>query len=116
MTFEDFLSEMPGLSADARGIYLLIDAEASRVGAELAARCTPAEHRSRAGSQWLEGFNRDRADALERDPSGRLAAMPAIHVWARRADGIGGTFANWYCDLLLLHIKAQARPQLIAAE
>lgn len=103
MTFEDFIETLPGFRSDAVALYLVIDREAVRVGAQLAVRCTPEEHRARTGSAWLEGFNRDQADALERDP--RLAAIPSLRAWAAGPDGIGNTWINLYVALLDAHIE-----------
>lgn len=90
MTFEDFISDMPGQPEWARALFVRLDNEAARLGAELKARPVPDEYR---------------AKLLARDPSGRLAAMPAVHIWARMPDNMGGTFANWYVPLLLEHVK-----------
>lgn len=89
-SFEDFISEMPGLPEWARRLYVRIDTEAARIGATLKDRPDPDKYR---------------ADLLARDPSGRLAAMPQVHIWARMPDNMGGTFANWYVPLLLEHVK-----------
>lgn len=119
MTFEDYVSEMPGLSDHARRMYLLIDAKAACVGEKMIASYDLDDLRSRSGSPWLQGFCNDIADAIERDPSGRLAASPSLRAWAAGPDGIGNSWINFYIALLQAHIEHEheraPRPQLVAA-
>jgi len=110
--FATFIEEMPGLTDDARRIYLMIDAEAVRIGGRLAARHDPAELRARTGSPWLVEHCRERADALETDA--RLAAIGALRAWAAQPDGTGNTWINWYVTLLEAHVAQKAT--LVRAE
>ena len=111
--FATFIDEMPGLTGDARRIYLMIDAEAVRVGGKLAATHDPAVLRARTGSPWLVEHCREFADALETDV--RLAAIGALRAWAAQPDGIGNTWINWYVRLLKAHIAHEAAPTLAEA-
>jgi hypothetical protein len=106
--FAAFIEEMPGLTDDARRIYLMLDAEAVRVGQRLAARYDPDGLRARTGSPWLIGHCRELADALETDV--RLAAISALRAWAAQPDGIGNTWINWYVRLLDAHIAQRRSP------
>jgi len=100
--FATFIEQMPGLTEDARRLYLRIDAEATRVGKRLAAMHEPAALRRRTGSPWLVEHCHDLADALETDK--RLAAIGPLRAWAAQPDGIGNTWINWYVTLLKAHI------------
>jgi hypothetical protein len=102
--FSTFIEQMPGLTDDARRIYLMIDAEAVRVGERLAAKHDPVALRVRAGSPWLVEHCRELADALETDA--RFAAIHSLRAWAAQPDGIGNTWINWYVTLLKAHIEA----------
>ena len=101
--FATFIDEMPGLTDDARRIYRMIDKEAARVGATLAATHDPAALRARTGSPWLVEHCRELADALDTDV--RLAAISTLRAWAAQPDGIGNTWINWYVALLKAHIE-----------
>jgi hypothetical protein len=110
--FATFIEQMPGLTDDARRIYLMIDAEAARVGAGIAATRDPTDLRARTGSPWLVGHCHALADALDADP--RLAAIGALRAWAAGPDGIGNTWINWYIALLKAHIEAKAGQSMLA--
>jgi hypothetical protein len=113
--FATFLEQMPGLTDDARRLYLMIDAEAVRVGDKLARMRDPAQlRRPRDGSPWLVGHRHELADALETDV--RLAAIPSLRAWAAQPDGIGNTWINWYVTLLKAHIEESAPRVAVAAE
>jgi hypothetical protein len=113
--FRTFIEDMPGLTDDARRIYLMIDAEAVRVGGRLAAAHDPADLRAHSGSPWLVEHCRELADALETDV--RLAAIATLRAWAAQPDGIGNTWINWYVALLKAHIEHKAaRPLAEPAE
>ena len=111
--FATFIERMPGLTEDARRIYLMIDAEAVRVGERLAAMHDPPALRGNPGSPWLVQHCRELADALEIDV--RLAAIGALRAWAAQPDGIGNTWINWYVALLKAHIEQSATPALAEA-
>src|SRR5262245_18048672 len=100
--FATFIEQMPGLTEDARRLYLTIDTEATRVGERLAAMHEPASLRSRAGSPWMVEHCRELADALETDL--RLAAIGPLRAWSAQPDGIGNTWINWYVTLLMAHV------------
>src|SRR5690349_11118658 len=106
--FSTFIEQMPGLTEDARRLYLTIDAEATRVGNRLAAMHEPAALRTRTGSSWLVEHCRELADALETDV--RLAAIGPLRAWAAQPDGIGNTWINWYVTLLKAHIAVEGAP------
>src|SRR5262249_3288309 len=106
--FATFLEQMPGLTDDARRLYLMIDAEAVRVGEEQAARHNLADLRIRPGSPWMVGHRRELSDALATDV--RLAAVPSLRAWAAQPDGIGNTWINWYVTLLKAHIQENIAP------
>jgi hypothetical protein len=110
--FATFIEQMPGLTDDARRIYLMIDAEAARVGAGLATSRDPADLRERTGSPWLVEHCRELADALDTDP--RLAAIGPLRAWAAGPDGIGNTWINWYVALLKAHIEYNAMQPMSA--
>ncbi len=112
--FATFLEQMPGLTDDARRLYLTIDAEATRVGKRLAAMHDAAALRARTGSPWLVEHCRELADALETDV--RLAAINPLRAWAAQPDGIGNTWVNWYVTLLKAHVAAQHTQVAEAAE
>jgi hypothetical protein len=113
--FATFLEQMPGLTDDARRLYLMINAQATRVGQKLAHMHTPGTLRSRRnGSAWLVEHRHELADALETDV--RLAAIPSLRAWAAQPDGIGNTWINWYVTLLKAHIEESAPPVAVAAE
>jgi hypothetical protein len=112
--FITFLEQMPGLTDDARRLYLMIDAQAVRVGEKLAATHEPAALHTRRGPPWLVEHCHDLADALATDV--RLAAVPSLRAWAAQPDGIGNTWINWYVTLLKAHIAEDAAPIAEAAE
>src|SRR5262245_5930289 len=70
--------------------------------------------RNRQGSPWLKDFCKEQADALERDPSGRLDALPSLQEWAKK-HGISSWF-NWYRTHLKAWLALQPVRQLEAAE
>jgi hypothetical protein len=111
-TFADFLADMPGVDAYAREIYLLIDAEALRIGEKMAATYDLDDLRSRSGSPWLQSRCQEIANALSVDV--RLAAMPVIEEWCR--GGYGRCWSRWYETLLRAHIKHEQSHQREAAE
>ena len=112
--FATFIEQMPGLTEDARRLYLRIDAEATRVGERLAAMHEPAALRRRTGSPWLVEHCRELADAIETDV--RLAAIGPLRAWAAQPDGIGNTWINWYGTLLKAHIGQQQAMLMEAAD
>jgi len=93
-------------SPDLRAIYRRIDAEAIRLGAEMAAAFDIDNLLSQSGSTWLKCFCRDIGQALATDP--RLAALPALRSWvhSERSGPVCGTHVNWYAVLL----RAVVRP------
>jgi hypothetical protein len=115
LTFPQFVAADPELTPYARDTFLRIDAEAERVGTRIIANTTSDELRARGGSPWLLGINATLAAALERDPSGRLAAVPALRVWAYMAD-IPQMWITWYAVLLEKHIDHLKQPIAEAAE
>jgi hypothetical protein len=115
MDFPDFIAADPELTPYARDLFLRINAEAERVGARIIANTTSDELRQRGGSPWLLSINATMAAALERDPSGRLAAVPALRAWAYMAD-IPQMWITWYAALLEKHIDHLKQPSQIAAE
>jgi hypothetical protein len=106
MTFTQFIELDPELTPYARDLFARINAEAERVGARIIANTTSDELRARSGSPWLLGINRIMADALARDSSGRLAAVPALRAWAYTA-GVSQTWLNWHVELYLKYLDAQ---------
>jgi len=111
--FATFLEQMPGLTDDARRLYLMIDAEAVCIGENLAATHNPADLSSREGSPWLVEHCREFSDALATDV--RLAAVPSLRAWAAQPDGIGNTWINWYVTLLRAHVEENVAPAASAA-
>jgi hypothetical protein len=116
MTFPDFIAADPELTPYARDLFARINAEAERVGARVIANTTSDELHRRGGSPWLLSINATTAAALERDPSGRLAAVPALRAWAAMPDGVGNTWVNFYVALLEKHIDHLKQPIAEAAE
>jgi hypothetical protein len=115
-TFPQFVATNPKLTPYARAIFLRINAEAERVGARIIVNTTSDDLRQRGGSPWLLSINATMAAALERDPSGRLAAVPALRAWAAMPGGVGNTWVNWYVALLEKHIDHLKQPLAEAAE
>jgi hypothetical protein len=115
MTFPQFVAADPELTPYAHALFLRINAEAERVGAWIIANTTSDELRARGGSPWLLSINATMAAALERDPSGRLAAVPALRAGATMAD-MSQTWITWYVALLEKHIDHLKQPTQIAAE
>ena len=79
-TFQEFIARHPDLTPFARTVFAQIDKQAEKAGAQLAAigdiaRLLAADH---SLSLSLRHTNQIMADALERDPSGRLAAIPSL--------------------------------------
>jgi hypothetical protein len=116
MTFPQFVAADPELTPYARALFLRINAEAERVGARIIANTTSDGLRQRGGSPWLLSINRTMAAALERDPSGRLAAVPALRAWAAMPGGAGNTWVNFYVALLEKHIDHLKQPLTQFAE
>jgi hypothetical protein len=114
-TFPQFVAADPELTPYARDLFARINAEAERVGARIIANTTSDELRRRNGSPWLLSVNRIMAAALERDPSGRLAAVPALRAWATMAD-TPQMWITWYAVLLEKHIDHLKQPIAAAAE
>src|SRR5262249_62077861 len=112
--FAAFLEQMPGLTDDARRLYLMINAEAIRVGETLAATHNPPDLHTHPGSRWMVEHRRELSDALATDV--RLAAVPSLRAWAAQPDGIGNTWINWYVTLLKAHIQENIAPVAEAAE
>lgn len=110
VSFADFIEGMPGLTEYARGIYLWIDATASRVGQDMAAGESPASLRERArdprNSEWLRGHLSETADNLEYDP--RYAALPSIRAWAMRSDNdLDQGWVDWCVMLMKAHVESR---------
>lgn len=118
MTFEDFIYEMPGLERYAIDLYRSIDRRAEKLGAELRKRDVPSL-RARAADPALTPNLRApytaMGNALERDPTGRLAAIPSLYAWAMKSDGIGQHWITWYRNLVNAWIDAQKAPSLVPA-
>lgn len=112
MTFIDFIKSSPGATPYEVWMYEIIDREAERLGADLASRVTPAELRERTGTPWLIATNEAMASALERDPSGKLASVPALRAWAASPDGIGNTWINWYVLYYTAYLDGKRSPTL----
>ena len=123
MTFVEFIETLPGLGRFAIRRFEHIHDQADLLGAKLAAkdetvlRTRIASLRLRAAdpafSPSLQAQNSLAADALERDPTGKLAAVPALRAWAAQRDGIGNTWINWYVVLLNSYIDAQKAPSIV---
>lgn len=112
--FVDFIEAMPGLDPIAiRNNYAPIDKQAEIAGAEIAAQASIAELRARQGTPFVVGTCRARADALTRDSTGRLAAIPDLQAWAMQPDGIGRHWINWYVVLLNAWIDQHKAPSLV---
>jgi hypothetical protein len=116
MTFPDFIAADPELTPYARDLFIRIDTEAERIGARIIASTTSDELRQRDGSPWLLSINATMAAALERDPSGWLAAVPALRAWAAMPGGVGNTWVNFYVALLEKHIDHLKQPLTQFAE
>ena len=101
MTLFDFIREQPGGSAHADWMFAAIDKKALEVGHKML-RLYPhvEELRLRQGTPFVLGQCKQIADAIERDPSGRLVAIPSLIGWARKEDGIGTHWVTWYRDHL----------------
>jgi hypothetical protein len=115
MDFLQFVAADPELTPYARALFLRVNAEAERVGTRIIANTTSDELRRRDGSPWLLSINATMAAALERDPSGRLAAVPALRAWAYIAD-IPQMWIGLYVALLEKHIDHLKQPLAEAAE
>jgi hypothetical protein len=100
----------------ARAHYLLLDAEAARIGAELDEEGIDV-HRHHALALALDdpqraAQHREIANGLALDM--RLAALPTLTAWARggRAGDISPTWVEWYAALLRAHVEAaKAQPE-----
>lgn len=114
--FIDFIEEMPGLERYAFRMYERIDNTAVKAGLQLAPQedwqrqeFIEALRKSASApclSEMLRGQKSRMADALERDPTGRLAAIPSLRAWAARYD-IDSHWISWYCALVNAWIDAQ---------
>lgn len=107
--FIEYIESQPGLRSYAIEMYRRIDHNAVKAGAQL--KGTNIETLRLAAQQpMLTPDNRSRklimADALERDPTGRLAAIPSLRAWAERYS-VGQTFINWYVVLINAWIDSQ---------
>lgn len=115
MDFIEFVETDPGLPAYAIAMYERIDKQALKQGALLKIKDITSLRILAADpslSPSLRAFNGTMADALERDPTGRLAAIPLLREWANRW-GIGGTWINWYGIKLRAYLDAQKAPALV---
>jgi hypothetical protein len=113
--FPQFVAADPELTPYARVLFLRINAEAERIGARIIANTTSDELRQRGGPPWLLSISRTMAAALERDPSGRLAAVLALRAWAYMVD-VPQMWITWYAALLEKHIDHLKQPIAQAAE
>lgn len=116
-TFIDFIEEQPGLRRFAIAQYSRIDDNALDLGRRIRAGRDIGVLRSLAAdpmlSPSLREQNRIMADALERDPSGRLASIPSLRAWAALPDGLGLTWINWYTVYVNAWLDAQKAPPLV---
>jgi hypothetical protein len=117
MTFIDYIETQPGLTRWAINQYECIDKKAVDMGRRLAVNRDCGVLRALAANPSLSPDCRARnqimADALERDPTGRLAAVPSLRAWAARPDGIGQTWISWYVVYVNAWIDAQKAPTLV---
>lgn len=116
MTFEAFVEGMPGLQQHAIAMYMLVHKHATKAGEEYKSRDV-GMLRMRATepslSQSLRAKNERMANALERDPSGRLAALPDLRGWAMQPDGIGRHWVTWWSALYGAYLDMQKAPALV---
>ena len=117
-TFQEFIARHPDLTPFARVTFKLINEQAEKAGAQLAvigdiARLLAADQ---SLSLSLRHTNQIMADALERDPSGRLAAIPSLRAWAERPGGMGNTWINWWSNLYREYLDHLKQPVVEAAE
>jgi predicted nucleic acid-binding Zn-ribbon protein len=114
MTFIEWLESCPGQPDYAMGMYRRIDAEAEKIGVALANRHQILDDlRTNTGSPWLKETCNALADALEKDPSGKLAAVPSLLAWADERDGIGKTWVRWWVTFYCSWLDAQKAPKLV---
>lgn len=98
----------------ARQVYRLIDAEATRRGAAYVARAAGLDElRQRRMSEEITARCCFLLDALERDPLGRLAALPDLYADASRAGDLTPLWLDCYDALLRAWLARQ--PVLVAA-
>jgi hypothetical protein len=120
MDFPQFIAANPELTPFAREMFLQINARAEMIGAAILATRDPAVLRSRSTDPnaclWLNEQNRIMADALDRDLSGRLAAVPGLRAWASAPGGVGNTWLNWWVALYKTYLDHIKQPTQIAAE
>lgn len=50
------------------------------------------------------------ANALERDQTGRLAAIRSLRAWAMAPGGIGSHWISWYRNLVIAWIDHEKHP------
>lgn len=115
--FVEFIQTHPGMCRDAVVQFEDIDKRAVKAARLLMAHRDAAWLRKLAADPALSpsarAQNQIMADALERDPTGRLAVVPSLRAWASRPDGIGNTWITWYQRHVALWIadqKASAPP------
>ena len=117
MTLLEYIKDQPGGSAHADMMYNVIDREALKLGATLK-RLYPhvEELRLRGGTPNTKARCQQMADAMERDPTGRLMAMPELYAWAEQDDGVGPHWVNWYKKHLEAWLVECPQMRLEAAE
>lgn len=116
MDLFDYIRDQPGGSAHADWMFAAVDKQALIFGHKLL-RLYPhvQELRLKPGTPFIKGRCNQIADAIERDPSGRLVAIPELIAWAKQDDGIGERWIHWYRDHLNNWLAAYPPQRLEAA-
>ena len=97
--------------AYARAQYATCDRRALQIGAGLLRRQHHVDElRMRRGSPWLEATCQQMADAIERDPSGRLLAAPLL--MESSINGTERTWLRWYVAHLISWLDGRKAPDL----
>ena len=113
--FIDFVETDPGLPAWTIAQYKRIDKQAVKAGLILnkkdirSLRLLAADPKL---SPDCRSRNAIMADSLERDPTGRLAAVPSLRAWADKYD-VEQLWVSWYVTRVNAWLDASKAPPLV---
>lgn len=114
LTFREHIEAMPGLEPYAIDQYEVLYGHAVRLGAQIVARETRKRFLALQGTPFVRGANKEITDALERDPTGRLASIKSLKAWALMPDGLGIRWVTWFVPLLTSYLASQHKaPPLV---
>lgn len=107
----DFIENEPGLAPYAIDMYRLIDRQAEILISKKA-RENPADLRARTGTPFITENAKERADAIERDPTLRLWVLTDLRAWAVAVE-LEQHWISWYAGKVLLWSAAQKAPSIV---